>query len=534
MFRIPAALLASLSLILALSLQVASPTQANTATWSQSGATIPGLNPADETGTSVALNTDGDIVAIGEPQSQVSKAGRVRVFREDSGTWTQMGASLAGGTNGDFFGTSVALSSDGLTLAVGAPGFDITGTSSAGRVTVYRYSGSAWIQRGDPIVGTSTTRSLGTSVALRADGTRVAIGSPQGGGSTEGLVQVFDFTTAWTLVDVAIPGGVANAQSGTSLALSSDGDRLAIGGIGNASGVGQVRVFELAAGAWGPLGAAINGATAGASLGRSVDLNAAGDTLAIGAPGVGNGQVSVYALTGGAWAVKGTALSGEVAGDEFGYAVALNDAGTRLVAGARLADDPGASAGAVRSFVFESGSWQIVGQTITGEAAGDEAGFAVSMSGTGLRIAIGAPKKSTFTGQVRIFDYPEPPAPTITGATASAGLPGIYLHLAGPVGRPVEGSPVYFGSHKIATSSPYELTLQRVGAPAPTILASGATDGRGTLERRLILGQLVPGTYTLTLRGEHAFGTGLWLTNSFTVTPEGTYSRIAENTHGIW
>lgn len=538
MFRTLTAALVTVTVVVTASALSPASSSASTAQWTQSGVTIAGLAGGDETGSAVALSADGDIVAIGEPQSQIPGRGRVRVFSGTTGTWTQVGASLVGATDGDFFGTAVALSADGLTLAVGAPGFDITGTLNAGRVTVYRYDGTAWVPTGDPIVGTSTTKALGSSVALCSDGNRVAIGAPQGGTASEGATLVFDFTTAWTQVGATILGEVASALSGTSVALGSDGSRLAIGAVGNTSSAGQARVFALSAGSWSQLGSSINGAAAGDNLGRSVDLNGAGDVLAVGIPGhdaTGSnaGQVGVYGYDGSAWVVRGAAINGVAAGDNFGYSVALSSSGTRVTAGAPLADNPGSSAGEVRTFAFAGGSWGVLGQSVTGESAGDEAGHSVAISSAGARIAIGAPEKSTTTGQVRVFAYPEP-APS-AASVASTGLAGIALHVAGPVGRPVEGSPVYVASHKVASFSPYVVRLTRESAPRTSvILASGVTDARGMVSRRLTLGALAPGTYTLTLTGRHVFGTGLWLTTTFSVTQDGTYGSVSENAHGIW
>lgn len=537
MFRLPFSALTVLFLASAAAIAAPSPAQALGDQWDIVDVPIPGLTGGDEAGSSVALSGAGDTVAIGEPQSQVSQAGRVRVFTNTTGSWVQVGASLVGAVNGDFFGSAVALSDDGLTLAVGAPGFDITGTSGAGRVTVYRYNGTSWSQRGDPIVGTASTKTLGSSLALSADGNRVAIGSQRGGTGDEGVVQVFDFGTSWTLVGAAIPGGSASALSGTSVALSSDGQRLAIGAIGATSNAGSVRVFALTGVTWTALGSAIAGAVAGDNLGQSVDLNGAGDVVVTGAPGhdtggADTGQVIVRAYNGTSWVSRGSVIAGAAAGDQFGYAVAMNSAGDRLSAGAPYADTPGASAGEVRNFVLSAGEWERLGQTITGSAAGDQAGFAVATSSTGLRVAIGAPKKSTFTGQVRVFAYPEPP---VAATSAAGGVHGIYLHRTGALGGAVGGSPVYFGSYGTAASSPYALSLEsHSGAAARVLLAGGVTDARGMLEGRLTLGALAPGTYTLSFAGRHALGTGLRLATVFTVSGEGRYLHIAGNTHGIW
>ena len=77
-----------------------------------------------EQGDSVALSSDGNTLAIGGPQDN-SGVGAVWIFIRVPGatTWTQQGTKLVATSAADEQqGRSVALSSDGNTLAVGAIG----------------------------------------------------------------------------------------------------------------------------------------------------------------------------------------------------------------------------------------------------------------------------------------------------------------------------------------------------------------------------------------------------------------------------
>ncbi|WP_139042192.1 immunoglobulin-like domain-containing protein, partial [endosymbiont of Riftia pachyptila] len=89
-------------------------------------------------GTSVAVSSDGTTMAVGAPNQD---SGIVYIFVRDTSVtppvWSQQGRVSAGGA-GDKFGFSVALSSDGSTLAVGAQledssvgGIDPTANDSA-------------------------------------------------------------------------------------------------------------------------------------------------------------------------------------------------------------------------------------------------------------------------------------------------------------------------------------------------------------------------------------------------------------------
>ena len=96
----------------------------------QLGADIDGEAAGDDSGFSVSLSSDGTTVAIGAPDNDDngSNAGHVRIYEYSAGSWTQLGADIDGEAAGDYSGRSVSLSSDGATLAIGAYGNDGNGT----------------------------------------------------------------------------------------------------------------------------------------------------------------------------------------------------------------------------------------------------------------------------------------------------------------------------------------------------------------------------------------------------------------------
>jgi hypothetical protein len=96
-------------------------------------------NAADSFGISVALSADGSTMAVGalfesgaargingdQADNSLPFAGAVYVFTRSGTTWTQQAYIKASNTwSNDVFGASIALSADGSTLAVGAPGED--------------------------------------------------------------------------------------------------------------------------------------------------------------------------------------------------------------------------------------------------------------------------------------------------------------------------------------------------------------------------------------------------------------------------
>ena len=105
------------------------------------------------------------------------------------------------------------------------------------------------------------------------------------------------------------------------------------------------------------VGATRYGAISSGNLGRHLALTADGDRLAIGEPraqpnALGRaGQVTVYAFANGAWTVLDAPVPGEGPRDFSGDVIALDANGTALAAGARSPDN-GSDAGHVRAFAL--------------------------------------------------------------------------------------------------------------------------------------------------------------------------------------
>ncbi len=188
------------------------------------GEDIDGEAEGDQSGYSVSLSSDRSIVAIGALYNDGtgSNAGHVRVYKNISGTRTQVGADIDGEAADDYSGSSVSLSSDGSTVAIGAVGNDGTG-SNAGHVRVYKNISGTWTQVGADIDGEAADDESGYSVSLSSDGSTMAIGAigNDGTGSNAGHVRVYkNISGTWTQVGADIDGEAANDESGGSVSLS--------------------------------------------------------------------------------------------------------------------------------------------------------------------------------------------------------------------------------------------------------------------------------------------------------------------------
>jgi len=296
----------------------------------------------------------------------------------------------------DQFGITLALSADGSTLAVGAPGESSAATgiggnqsddsaSGAGAVYVFTRSGATWRQQAYiKASNTNTGDMFGASLALSADGATLAVGAygeasaaigidgDQANNSARGAGAVYVFTRSgltWSQqAYVKASNTGAYDQFGYSVALSADGATLVVGANGEASaatGIGGDQTNNSAGSAGAVYVLARSGTTwsqqayvkasntnAGDQLGSSVALSTDGATLAVGATGeasaatgIGGDQAdnsagsagAVYVLTrsGTAWSQQAyIKASNAGAGDTFGLRVALSADGATLAVGA--------------------------------------------------------------------------------------------------------------------------------------------------------------------------------------------------------
>jgi hypothetical protein len=222
-------------------------------------------------GYAVALSGNGDTLVVGAYDEDGGK-GAPYVFARTSGTWSQQTRLQASNTEtDDKFGSSIAISADGNTLALGAPGEQafLTGiqnenahnagaktgvprtpggadADSFGAAYVFVHNGGTWTQQA--YIKATNTRpydQFGWAIALSGDGNTLAVSAHlEDGGATglngnqadssakdSGAVYVYTRSgTTWsTAAYVKASNTRANAEFGNSVALNSDGKVLAAG-----------------------------------------------------------------------------------------------------------------------------------------------------------------------------------------------------------------------------------------------------------------------------------------------------------------
>ena len=348
------------------------------------------------------------------------------IFASDTEvTWIGFGGvtSMTGQNAGDKAGFSVAISIDGSILAVGEVGWDGVGGDS-GRVRTYRLQNGVWTEFGGATSMTGNGNfndQAGRFIAMSYDGAIIAVGEPgwNGVGFSSGRVRTYSLQNGiWTEFGGAtsMTGPVAIDQAGFSVAINSDGSIVAVGEIGwDGAGMdsGRVRTYSLQGGVWTEFGGetSMAGENAGDQVGRSVDMNSDGTIIAVGEPfwdgvGISSGRVRTYRLQGGVWTEFGgaTSMTGENAGDQAGFSITMNPDGTIIAVGE---NGWNGSRGRVRTYVLQGGVWTQTGgaTSMTGQFAGDQAGNSVAINSDGSIIAVGEIGWSGNTGRVRSYSY---------------------------------------------------------------------------------------------------------------------------------
>ena len=303
--------------------------------WTQQGSKLVGTGAVGDAyqGYSVSISADGNTAIVGGYADNGS-AGAAWVYTRSGGMWTQQGNKLVGtGAAGRAEqGYSVSISADGNTAIVGGR----TDNNTNGAVWIYTRSGGLWIQQGSKLVGTGASGipSQGTSVAVSSDGNTVIVGGP-GDLDNTGAAWVFTRNdSVWTQQGSKLVGtdAVWPVWQGYSVSISGDANTAIVGGWSDNNNTGAAWVYTRSDTVWTQQGSKlVDTATVGIYQGVSVATSADGNTAIIG----GLGAAWVYTRSGSVWTQQGNKLvgTGDVGGAQQGSSVAISGDGNTAISG---------------------------------------------------------------------------------------------------------------------------------------------------------------------------------------------------------
>ncbi len=357
----------------------------------------------DDFGWSVTLSSDGNTALVGAPYHQVNGnayQGAAYVFTNSGGNWSQQQELTASdGAAYDFFGGSVALSSDEATALVGAYGHTVNGNADQGAAYVFTNSGGSWVQQQELTSSDGTPDNyFGYSVALSGDGNTALVGAYNNtfaSNYAQGTAYVFTNSEgSWSQQDeLTASDGATDNYFGYSVALSSDGNTALIGAwihtVNGNSHQGAAYVFTNSGASWSQQqeltasdGAAFDG------FGYSVALSSDGATALVGAFGHtvnGNtyqGAAYVFTNSGGSWSQQQELTASDGATDDgFANSAALSSYGTTALIGAfRRTVNGNSYQGAAYTFVSSSPTTTAIASNLNPSTYGQSVTFTATIN----------------------------------------------------------------------------------------------------------------------------------------------------------
>jgi hypothetical protein len=326
----------------------------------------------DEFGVAVAVEGDTAIIGSLRADGNADDSGAAYVFVLDGGMWRfQQKLAADDGLAEDLFGWAVTLTENGDMALVGAVGDDIGGSSSQGAAYVFGRNGEDWSQQQKLVAadgGDGDGDSFGRSIALSSDGATALIGAT-GGDFGRGAAYVFtaDHGVWSQRAKLTATDGAENDHLGWAVAL--DGELALVAArdddVGANEDQGSVYAFGGSGDSWGA-GQRITASDgeAGDSFGYSLALE--GESALIGVPGYDDGATAdigaalFFTRFFNVWSQGARLTPDASAGDErFGTGLAL--AGNLAVLGAN------AGGGWPTLFRRQGSSWNELGSFVSAQ-----------------------------------------------------------------------------------------------------------------------------------------------------------------------
>lgn len=298
----------------------------------------------DAFGNAVAISDDGLTVVIAARDADVganTNQGAVYVYKYSNDAWVETKLTASDGAAEDRYGRSVAVNSDGTVIAVGMNENDKGDPGGVGACYVYELNSGAWDET--ILTGSDTVAGdrFAISVAINGVGNAIAVGA-SGDGTNTGAVYVYkDNGSTWEETKLTASDGASGDYYGEAVSISDDGNTVAGGApqatISSVSKQGAVYVQDYNGSTWEETKLTASDGTADDYYGDSVALNGAGDALLVGAPMPGflqTGRAYYYTLANQAWGETILSPADIASLDEYGAAVSLSRDARHHVVGA--------------------------------------------------------------------------------------------------------------------------------------------------------------------------------------------------------
>ena len=180
----------------------------------------------DNFGESIAMSAGRAAIGASGDDTPETAAGAVYVFTESGGLYgPQQKITIPNGTNGDRFGSSVAIENN-LLVAGAREDTPVVGQTARGSAYIYEFVGTSWITRGQIIASDGATADrFGWSVAVSNNS--IAVGAREDdttAGADAGSTYIFSRVgNGWSETQKLTPSDPVNGDRfGSSVALLAD------------------------------------------------------------------------------------------------------------------------------------------------------------------------------------------------------------------------------------------------------------------------------------------------------------------------
>lgn len=361
--------------------------------WStQARIVAPKAADGSDFGSSVVVSADGSTMVVGA-QYQDSAAGAAYVYQLRNDAWTSVATLKASDAKqDDQFGWRLAVSADGATIVVGAPGR----SHHTGVAYVFTQIGTKWSQAAELSTSASVPNSsFGQGVAVSASGSLVAV-SAHSQPNIGGAVFVYEGSAGeWKRMARLTDPHKYEGGFGGAIAMSGDASTIIVAALmGGAQESGTAYAFTGGGRTWTASGAIqAEDADAYDYFGASLGVSADGSSIAVGAPqhneNNNGGGVYVFDHDVNGWTQAAEfAPTRSIAEWNFGWSLAMSSDGSRVVgAAANIRDPARARAWAYTRFAGGFHEGRIIAPRGSGS---DSFGMSLAMSGDGLHVFLGA------------------------------------------------------------------------------------------------------------------------------------------------
>lgn len=280
-----------------------------------------------------------------------------------------------------------------------------------GEVKIFQKMEDDYQQLGNTIIGEENEDRFGENIGITSNGQKIAIGAI-GNGTHGGYVKTYEWDGInWIKRGETLMSSNEDDDFGTAVQLSGDGNLMVVGGGGN----GYFVTYEWNENDWlqkGDTVMSISDSTF--SLGDELSLTEDGGFLAVAAPFAENpngdsqrGMVQVYKYESEKWTERGSAIYSGSERDGFAREISFSSDGNTLAIGAIITKNSFLNVGSVSIYRWDESDWKQIGDDLYGKSDLDWYGNSIDISYDGARVITASRKYSSSNfnlGFVRVLD----------------------------------------------------------------------------------------------------------------------------------